>query len=95
MSEKVDEGEAYRHTLNGLQRGVTYNISIVALSHHLPSLLVGPVTVYQSRGEMFPLYEPIIFWCCYRSPTDYRDPTSNICTSKHTILSGMYSGSRV
>ena len=33
------------HLLDGLQRGVTYNICIVALSQHLPSLLVGPVTV--------------------------------------------------
>ena len=54
MSE-VLEGQAYRHTLNGLQGGVTYNISIVALSDHLPSLLVGPVTVYQGRCEIFPL----------------------------------------
>ena len=38
------------HVLDGLQRGVTYNISIVALSHHLPSLLVGPVTV--TPGEL-------------------------------------------
>ena len=60
MSESVDEGEAYRHTLDGIQRGVTYNISIVALSHHLPSLLVGPVTVYQGICETCPLYKPII-----------------------------------
>ena len=38
-------GDTERHSLNGLQRGVTYNISIVALSRHLPSPLVGPVTV--------------------------------------------------
>ena len=38
------------HLLDGLQRGVTYNISIVALSQHLPSLLVGPVTV--TSGEL-------------------------------------------
>ncbi|CAI8019745.1 hypothetical protein GBAR_LOCUS11852 [Geodia barretti] len=33
------------HLLDGLQRGVTYYISIVALSPHLPSPLVGPITV--------------------------------------------------
>ena len=38
------------HLLDGLQRGVTYNISIVALSEHLPSLLVGPVHV--PSGEL-------------------------------------------
>ena len=39
----VSGGES--HLLDGLHRGVTYNISIVALSYQLPSLLVGPVTV--------------------------------------------------
>ncbi|CAI8019757.1 hypothetical protein GBAR_LOCUS11852, partial [Geodia barretti] len=33
------------HSLDGLQRGVTYYISIVALSPHLPSPLAGPITV--------------------------------------------------
>ena len=33
------------YLLEGLQRGVTYNISILALSHELPSPLVGPITV--------------------------------------------------
>ena len=42
-SDMVSGGES--HLLDGLQRGVTYNISIVALSQHLPSPLVGPVTV--------------------------------------------------
>ena len=43
-SDMVSEGETETHLLDGLQRGVTYNISIVALSLHLHSLLVGPVT---------------------------------------------------
>ena len=47
-SDMVSEGES--HLLDGLQRGVTYNISIVALSQHLPSLLVGPVNV--TSGEL-------------------------------------------
>ena len=34
-----------KYILEGLQRGVTYNISIVAVSHGLPSPLVGPITV--------------------------------------------------
>ena len=44
-SDIVSGGETETHLLDGLQRGLTYNISIVALSLHLPSLLVGPVTV--------------------------------------------------
>ena len=44
-NDMVSGGETETHLLDGLQRGVTYNISIVALSLHLPSLLVGPVTV--------------------------------------------------
>ena len=44
-SVMVSGRETERHLLNGLQRGVTYNISIVALSRHLPSPQVGPVTL--------------------------------------------------
>ena len=43
--DMMSGGETEAHLLDGLQRGVTYNISIVALSLHLPSLLVGPVAV--------------------------------------------------
>ena len=49
-SDKVFGGETESHLLDGLQRGVTYNISIVALSDHLPSPLVGPVTVTPGEG---------------------------------------------
>ena len=42
-------GERETHSLDGLQRGVTYNISILALSQHLPSPLVGPVSVNTSE----------------------------------------------
>ena len=38
-------GETETHSLDGLQRGVTFYISIVALSPHLPSPLIGPTTV--------------------------------------------------
>ena len=37
--------ETEKYLLEGLQRGVTYNISILAVSHELPSPLVGPITV--------------------------------------------------
>ena len=49
-SDKVSGGEieTETHLLDGLEGGVTYNISIVAMSLHLPSLLVGPVTVNAS-----------------------------------------------
>ena len=42
-SDMVSGGETETHLMDGLQSRVTYNISIVALSLHLPSLLVGPV----------------------------------------------------
>ena len=45
ISESVTGGHRESHSLTGLQRGHTYNISIVALSQHLPSPLVGPVNV--------------------------------------------------
>ena len=63
MSEMVMGGEVEIYTLNGLQRGVTYNISIVALSHHLPSPLVGPVTVYQGRELTFLVICPLYMYC--------------------------------
>ena len=37
ISDKVSGGERERHSLDGFQRGVTYNISILALSQHLPT----------------------------------------------------------
>ena len=49
ISESVTGGHRESHSLTGLQRGHTYNISIVALSQHLPSPLVGPVNV--ATGE--------------------------------------------
>ena len=45
ISDKVSGGERETHSLDRLQRGVTYYISILALSQHLPSPLVGPVSV--------------------------------------------------
>ena len=49
ISDKVSGGERDTHSLDGLQRGVTYNISILALSQHLPSPLVGPVSLDTSE----------------------------------------------
>ena len=45
ISDKVSGGGRETHSLDGLQRGVTYYISILALSQHLPSPLVGAVSV--------------------------------------------------
>ena len=53
-SVHVSGGETESHSLDCLERGVTYNISIVALSDHLPSPLVGPVTV-TPEGEFLRL----------------------------------------
>ena len=49
ISDKGSGGQRETHSLDGLQRGVTYNISILALSQHLPSPLVGPVSVDTSE----------------------------------------------
>ena len=44
-SVNVSNKETEKYLLEGLQRGVTYNISIVAWSYfRLPSLPVGPIT---------------------------------------------------
>lgn len=61
ISDKVSGGERETHSLDGLQRGVTYNISILALSQHLPSPLVGPVSV--DTSEIYTLFVvPFLFF---------------------------------
>ena len=54
ISDSVFGGETDTHSLDGLQRGVTYYISLVALSPHLPSPLVGPVTVIPGESLTSP-----------------------------------------
>ena len=49
ISDEVSGGE---RALDGLQRGVTYSISILALSQHLPSPPVGPVSVDTGKSNM-------------------------------------------
>ena len=44
-SDIVSGGETESYSLDCLESGISYNISIVALSLYLPSPLVGPVTV--------------------------------------------------
>ena len=63
LNETVTGG-GETHSLDGLQKGATYNISIVALSPHLPSLLVGPVTV--STGELLLSYNFTISFLLYK-----------------------------
>ena len=41
---EVTGGDTESYTREGLQSGVEYSISIVALSPHLPSTVVGPIT---------------------------------------------------
>ena len=43
-SVNVSGRDTGSHLLENLRSGVTYNISIVAVSGHLPSAVVGPVT---------------------------------------------------
>ena len=54
ISDRVSGGETDTHSLDCLQRGVTYYISIVALSPHLPSPLVGPITVIPGESLTSP-----------------------------------------
>ena len=65
ISESVTGGHRDSHSLTGLQRGHTYNISIVALSQHLPSPLVGPVNV--AAGEIATSLFPQLFVLYYKS----------------------------
>ena len=44
VSSVAIPGRIESHLLEGLESGGTYNISIVAVSDHLPSAVVGPVT---------------------------------------------------
>ena len=50
-SDIVSGGETESHSLDCLESGVIYYIYIVALSLHLPSPLVGPVTVIPGLPE--------------------------------------------
>ena len=54
ISDSVFGGETDTHSLDGLQRGVTYYISLVALSPHIPSPLVGPITVIPGESLTSP-----------------------------------------
>ena len=49
ISDRVSGGETETHSLDGLQRGFTYYIFIVAISKFLPSPLVGPYII-QSKS---------------------------------------------
>ena len=42
---EVTGGDTESYVREGLQSGVEYSISIVALSPHLPSAVVGPITL--------------------------------------------------
>ena len=52
IMDRVSGGRTETHSLHGLQRGVTYNISIVAVSDYLPSPLVGPITVIPGESPI-------------------------------------------
>ena len=75
IGDKVSGGERETHSLDGLQRGITYNISILALSQHLPSPLVGPVSV--DTSEIYTLFVvPFLFFQLARCPTSSEDFSS-------------------
>ena len=58
ISDRVSGGETETHSLDGLQRGVTYYISIVALSPHLPSPLVHCILVALPNSKCAPYVMP-------------------------------------
>ena len=73
ISDRVSGGETDTHSLDGLQRGVTYYISIVALSPHLPSPLVGPITVIASESLTSPSSHHVFMFsvnCTARAEVD-------------------------
>ena len=53
------------YTLGNLQDGLTYNITMVALSIHLPSSVVGPETV--TLGKSLYLHIPCTYFDSYKS----------------------------
>ena len=54
ISDTVNGSETETHSLDCLQRGVTYYISIVAVSEFLPSPLVGPHIIQSKLRFPFP-----------------------------------------
>ena len=62
-SVPVDAGVT-SYTLGNLQDGLTYNITMVALSVHLPSSVVGPETV--TLGKSLYLHIPCTYFDSYK-----------------------------
>ena len=61
----VNVSKIEKYLLEGLQRGVTYNVSILAWSYvTLPSPLVGPITVIPgiSRTIVHPSLDIVDLW---------------------------------
>ena len=94
ISDSVFGGETDTHSLDGLQRGVTYYISLVALSPHLPSPLAGPITVITGESLTSPSSHHVLMslsLSLIRSTTGSRDFTriSHYLT-QHSVLSQLY-----
>ena len=88
ISDMVSGGETETHSLDGLQRGVTYYISIVALSHHLPSPLVGPVTVIPGESLTSPSSHmlAVIQNCVFALLTQFQPPATHSAVLKPPSL---------
>ena len=72
-SVNISNKQREKYLLEGLQRGVTYNISIVAWSYvTLPSPLVGPINVIPgtSRTVVHPSSTYYRDWVNYRDDAD-------------------------
>ena len=82
-SSDIVYGETESHSLDCLENRVIYYISIVALSLHLPSPLVGPVTVISGVGKS--LNSHVSHWFIHSiSPVHFTVHNETICTTTTT-----------
>ena len=71
ISDRVSGGETETHSLDGLQRGVTYYISIVAVSEFLPSPLVGPHMIQSKSLPYFIRHQYLLSLAVAAEPTNF------------------------
>ena len=70
ISDTVNGSEIETNSLDGLQRGVTYYISIVALSEFLPSPLVGPHIISSKSLLYFTRHHYLLSLAVVAEPTN-------------------------
>ena len=83
ISDMVSGGETETHSLDGLQRGVTYYISKLAISQHLPSPQVGNITVVFPHNTITPTS---ISFTSSSSTKSTSQPNGTLSTTSSTKL---------